>query len=52
MNAIVADLLMREAAEAETDGHPFTIVVLFGVVGFLASVCVASLGFDLGTGLS
>lgn len=50
MNAIVANVLKREAAKAESNAQPFKIVALFCSVGLLASLCMASLGFDLGTG--
>jgi hypothetical protein len=49
MNTIVANVLMSEAAKAESNAQPFKIVVLCCCVGLLASFCMASLGFDLGT---
>jgi hypothetical protein len=50
MNAIVANVLMREAAKSQTDTRPFKIVVLFCGFGLVASLCMASFGFDVGTG--
>ncbi len=50
MDAIVANVLEHEAAKAESNAQPFKIVALFCAVGLLASLCMASLGFDLGTG--
>lgn len=50
MNAIVANALMREAAKAQTDTGPFKIIALFCGMGLLVSICLASFGFDVGTG--
>jgi hypothetical protein len=50
MNAIVANVLMREATKARTDARPFKIVALLCGVGLLASLCMASFGFDIGAG--
>jgi hypothetical protein len=50
MNTIVANVLMREAAKARTNAHPFEIVALFCGVGLLASLCAVALGFDIGSG--
>jgi hypothetical protein len=50
MNTIVANVLMREAAEAQADARPFKIIALFCTVGLLASLCIASFGFDIGSG--
>jgi len=50
MNTIVANVLMREAEKAQSDTRPFKIVVLFCCVGLLASLCMASLGFDVSAG--
>ena len=50
MNSIVANVLAREAAKAQTNPHPLTLIVLFCAVGLLASLTMASMGFDLGTG--
>jgi hypothetical protein len=46
MNTIVANVLMREAAKAETGAWPFTVVLLFSGLGLVASLCLASLGWD------
>jgi hypothetical protein len=51
MNAIVAKVLRHEAEEAQADIHPFRIVMLLCGVGLLASLCMASLGFDVSGGL-
>jgi hypothetical protein len=51
MNAIVANVLMSEAAKAESEAQPFKIVALFCSVGLLASLCMASLGLAVGTGV-
>jgi hypothetical protein len=47
MNTIVASVLMREAAKAETGAWPFTAVMLFSGLGLVASLCLASLGWDV-----
>jgi hypothetical protein len=49
MNAIVANVLMREAAKAQVGVHPLGVVLFCGI-GLLASLCMASLGFDIGAG--
>ncbi len=50
MNTIVANLLMHEATKATSGVHPFKMVALFCSVGLLASLCMMSLGFDVGAG--
>jgi tRNA/tmRNA/rRNA uracil-C5-methylase (TrmA/RlmC/RlmD family) len=50
VNAIVANVLMHEAARAKTSARPFKIIALFCGVGLLASLCMASMGFDLSAG--
>ena len=50
MNAIVANVLMHEAAKARTDTGPFKVIVLFCGAGLLVSICLASFGIDIGTG--
>jgi hypothetical protein len=50
MNAIVANVLMREAAKAQTGASPLKTVALFCSVGLLVSLCMASLGFEIATG--
>jgi hypothetical protein len=50
MNAIVANVLMREAAKTQTDANPFKIVALFCGVGLLVSLSIVSLGFEIATG--
>lgn len=49
MNAIVANVLMREAANAGTT-RPFNLIVFFCSVGLFASLCMACFGFDVGAG--
>jgi hypothetical protein len=49
MNAIVAGVLTREAAKTQAIPHPLTLVALFCGVGLVASLAMASMGFDLGT---
>jgi hypothetical protein len=46
MGVIVADVLMREAAQAKVD-RPFTIILFFSSIGLLAPLCGVLLGFDL-----
>jgi hypothetical protein len=48
MNTIVANVLMHEAAKAQTRALPFKIIALFCGVGMLASLCLVSWGLDLG----
>jgi hypothetical protein len=50
MNAIVANVLMREATNARTDAGPFRAVLVFCGVGLLASLGMVCYGFDLGAG--
>lgn len=51
MNAIVAGVLAREAAKAQTAPHPFTLIALFCAVGLVTSLAMVSMGFDLGAGV-
>ena len=51
MNAIVANVLAREAARTQRESHPLTWIGLLRGVGLLAALAFASMGFDLGTGL-
>jgi hypothetical protein len=50
MNTIVANVLMREVANIQTDARPFKNIVLFCSIGLLASLCMAFFGFDVGSG--
>jgi hypothetical protein len=50
MNAIVADVLAREAAKAQSEPHPLTLIVVLCGVGLVAALTMASIGFDLGAG--
>jgi hypothetical protein len=50
MNTIVANVMKHEAARAGSPAHPFKIVAIFCGLGLLASLCMASFGFDIGTG--
>jgi hypothetical protein len=51
MNTLVANVLKSKAAETQTDIRPFQTVALFCCVGLLASLCMASLGFDVSGGI-
>jgi hypothetical protein len=51
MNAIVADVLAHEAAKAQANPHPLTLIALFCGVGWVSAITMVSMGFDLGTGL-
>ena len=53
MDSIVANVLMREAAEARASqgAGPFTIVLLFCAVGLFASLFALLLGFDVSGGI-
>jgi hypothetical protein len=50
MNAIVAGVLTRQAAKTQATPHPLTLIALFCGIGLVASLAMASMGFDLGTG--
>ena len=50
MNAIVADVLAREAAKAQSEPQPLTLIALVSGVGLVAALTMASIGFDLGAG--
>jgi hypothetical protein len=50
MNAIVANILMDQAAKAQPNTSAFNMVAFFCSVGFIASLCLASLGLDVGSG--
>jgi len=47
MNAIVANVLMREAAKARAGAWSFTVVMVFSGLGLVASLCLASFGLDV-----
>jgi hypothetical protein len=49
MNAIVANVLAREAENVQTNPHPLALIALFCGVGLVASLILVSAGFDLGT---
>jgi hypothetical protein len=51
MNTIVANALKSKAAEAQTEARPLNIIALLCGVGLLASLCMASLGFDVSVGV-
>jgi hypothetical protein len=51
MNTIVENVLKSKAAEAEIAARSFNMVALFCVLGLVASLCLASLGFDVGGGI-
>jgi hypothetical protein len=47
MNTIVENVLKSKAAEAEIAARSFNMVALFCVLGLVATLCMASLGFDV-----
>lgn len=50
MNAIVANVIAREAAKAQTPPHPLTLIAVFCGFGLAVSLIMTSMGFDLGAG--
>lgn len=50
MNAIVADVLAREAAKVQTEPHPLILIALLCGAGLMTALTMASIGFDLGAG--
>jgi len=50
MNAIVAGVLAREAAKAQTDPHPLSLIGIFCGLGLVVAITMAAIGFDLGAG--
>jgi hypothetical protein len=50
MNAIVAGVQVREAAKAQVEPQPHTLIGLLCGVGLVAALTMASMGFDLGAG--
>jgi hypothetical protein len=50
MNAIVANVMMRETVKAQAGAGPFTAVLLFCGLGLFASLCWLSLGLDVSGG--
>jgi hypothetical protein len=48
MNAIVAGVLAREAARAQTDPHPLVLLAVFCGLGLVVAITMAAIGFDLG----
>jgi hypothetical protein len=50
MNALVANVVVREASKARTDTHPLALIALFCGVGLLANLVMVSLGFDPSAG--
>ena len=50
MNAIVANVLMHDAAKAKTETHPLAFIALFCAVGIIGSLVMASLGINLSAG--
>jgi hypothetical protein len=49
VNTIVRDLLKSRAAEHQAD--ELSIVMLFCSIGLIASLCMATLGFDVKGGM-
>ena len=50
MNAIVVGVLTRKAAKTQASLDPLTLIAPVCSVGLVASLAMASMGFDLGTG--
>jgi hypothetical protein len=50
MNAIVANVLKSEAVKAQAGAGAFKIIAIFCGVGLLASLCLVSVGLDIGAG--
>jgi hypothetical protein len=50
MNAIVANVIAREAAKTQATPQPLTLIALFCGAGLIAALPMASMGFDLGVG--
>jgi hypothetical protein len=50
MNALVANVLKHEAAKAQTGAGAFKVLAIFCGVGLLASLCLVSIGLDIGAG--
>jgi hypothetical protein len=48
MNAIVAGVLAREAAKAQTDPDPLTLIAIFCGLGLVVAITMAAIGFNLG----
>ena len=48
MNAIVASVIAREAAKAQTDPHPLTLIAVLCGFGLVVALTMAAIGFDLG----
>lgn len=50
MNTVVANILKREAVNAQTGASAFKTIAIFCGVGLLASLCMMSAGLDIGAG--
>ncbi|MGA2057348.1 MAG: hypothetical protein ABSG88_18805 [Bradyrhizobium sp.] len=50
MNAVVAGVLAREAAKAQTGPHPLVLIGIFCGLGLVVAITMAAIGFDLGVG--
>jgi hypothetical protein len=51
MNTMVANVLIRQATNAERSAQPFKIVALFCSIGLMASLFLATLGVDVTGGI-
>jgi hypothetical protein len=49
MNAIVASILMREAAMAQVDVNPFMVAALICCAGLLTSLSIGAGSFEIVT---
>lgn len=47
MNTMIATVLKTTAEEAQAEVRSFNVIALFCGVDLLASLCMASLGFDV-----
>jgi hypothetical protein len=50
MNTIVASVLKHEAAKARAGSGAFKTIAIFCGVGLLVSICLVSIGLDIGAG--
>jgi hypothetical protein len=50
MNAIIAGVLAREAAKAQTEPHALILIGIFCGLGLVVAITMAAIGFDLGAG--
>lgn len=51
MNTIVTSVLKHEAVKAQAAEGAFKVIAIFCGAGLLASLCLISIGLDIGAGL-